>query len=133
MASSTARRKPSRAARSSTSAERLTVEQIVAAALRLTKRHGLANLSMRTLADELGVTPMAAYYHVRNKTEPGALVLGAVMPEVKVPAPSPGTWPERRWKLNRHTPKATASHPGLAEALLDRPPTPAGQAHIRAT
>jgi len=134
MASSTARRKQS-STRSPTSksAERLTVEQIVAAALRLTKQHGLANLSMRGLADELGVTPMATYYYVHNKTELVDLVLEAVMSNVLVPDPASGTWSERMWKLNRDTRKATAAHPGLAEALLDRPPTPAAQGHIKAT
>ena len=146
MASSTARRKPSSTGKSTSKApgkstgqsmgkpaERLTVEQIVAAALRLTKQHGLANLSMRGLADELGVTPMATYYYVHNKTELVDLVLEAVMSDVKVPDPSSGTWSERMWKLNRDTRKATAAHPGLAEALLDRPPTPAAQGHIQAT
>ena len=146
MASSTARRKPSSTGKSTGKApgkstgqsmgkpaERLTVEQIVAAALRLTKQHGLANLSMRGLADELGVTPMATYYYVHNKTELVDLVLEAVMSDVKVPDPSSGTWSERMWKLNRDTRKATAAHPGLAEALLDRPPTPAAHGHIQAT
>jgi AcrR family transcriptional regulator len=134
MASSTARRKPSPTGKpTGKPAERLTVEQIVAAALRLTKQHGLGNLSMRSLADELGVTPMATYYYVHNKTALVDLVLEAVMSDVEVPEPSSGTWSERMWKLNRETRKATAAHPGLAEALLDRPPTPAAQAHIQAT
>jgi len=142
MSSSTARRKPSPSvtpkpaapkAAAAKAADRLTVDQIVAAALRLTKAHGLASLTMRTLADDLGVTPMATYYYVRNKTELVDLVLEAVMSSVPVPAPSSGTWSERMWQLNRATHKATAAHPGLAEALLDRPPTPAAKRHIQAT
>jgi len=138
MASSTARRKPNPTGKptgrsTGKTVERLTVDQIVAAALRLTKQHGLANLSMRGLADELGVTPMATYYYVPNKTALVDLVLEAVMADIQVPEPSSGTWSERMWKLNRDTRKATAAHPGLAEALLDRPPTPAAQRHIQAT
>ncbi|HUF97536.1 MAG TPA: TetR/AcrR family transcriptional regulator [Ilumatobacter sp.] len=112
--------------------ERLTLDQIVTAAIRLTKQQGLANLTMRTLADELGVTPMATYYYVRNKTELVDLVIEAVMSSVRVPDPSSGSWSERMWKLNRDSRKATAAHPGLADALLDRPPTLAAQSHMQA-
>lgn len=42
-------------------------ETVTAAALRLLEQHGLAQLSMRTLAAELGVTPNALYRHVANK------------------------------------------------------------------
>src|SRR4051812_7812961 len=107
MSSSTARQKPAPTSTAGKkSADRLDVEQIVAAALRLTKRQGLNNLSMRSLADELGVTPMATYYYVHNKTELVDLVLEAVMSDVKVPDPSSGSWSERMWKLNRDTRKA---------------------------
>lgn len=133
MPPSTAPRKPRQAVSSSRTGERLTRDEIVAAAVRLTKQHGLSSLSMRTLADELGVTPMATYYYVHNKTELVDLVIEAVMSDVKVPDPTSGSWSERMWKLNRETRKATAAHPGLAEALLDRPPTPAAQGHIQAT
>ena len=37
------------------------------AALRLAGRVGFDDLSMRGLAEELDVTPMAIYYHVGNK------------------------------------------------------------------
>ncbi len=112
---------------------RLTRYEIVAAAVALTKRVGLSGLSMRSLADELGVTPMAAYHHVHDKTELIDLVLEAVMGTVPIPDPASGSWSERLWQINRNTRKALAAHPGLAEALLDRPPTPASQRHIDAT
>ena len=47
----------------------LTRERIVAAALALTRAEGLDALTMRRLADELGVTPMAAYRHVSGKDD----------------------------------------------------------------
>lgn len=49
-------------------AEPLTKERIVTVALDLIDREGLDALSMRRLGKELGVDPMAIYYHVPNKS-----------------------------------------------------------------
>jgi len=49
-------------------AEPLTAERILSAALDLVDREGLDALSMRRLGKELGVDPMAIYYHVPNKS-----------------------------------------------------------------
>lgn len=48
--------------------EPLTKERIVTTALDLVDREGLGALSMRRLGKELGVDPMAIYYHVPNKS-----------------------------------------------------------------
>jgi AcrR family transcriptional regulator len=125
-------RRPSADSAPAKPSDRLTRDHIVRAAVALTKRVGLDSLTMRALADELGVTPMATYYYVHNKTELVDLVIEAVMAAVPVPDPASGTWSERMWRVNRDTRKATAAHPGLAEALLDRPPTPAARRHIQA-
>ena len=45
----------------------LSRESILDAALRLTDRHGLAGLTMRALARELGVEAMTLYHHVPGK------------------------------------------------------------------
>jgi TetR/AcrR family tetracycline transcriptional repressor len=45
----------------------LSREVIVSAALDLAERDGLDRLTMRALASQLGVTPMAIYYHVPDK------------------------------------------------------------------
>jgi AcrR family transcriptional regulator len=57
----------------------LTREAIVGAALGIVDRDGVDALSMRRLGAELGVNPMAAYYHVPNKAALYDLVLDAVM------------------------------------------------------
>jgi AcrR family transcriptional regulator len=59
--------------------EPLARERIVAAAMRIIDDEGLDALSMRRLGTELGVNPMAAYYHVPNKAALYDLVLEAVM------------------------------------------------------
>lgn len=59
-------------------AKPLTKERIVAAALGLIDSEGLGALSMRRLGKELGVDPMAVYYHVPNKSA----LYDAIMDEV---------------------------------------------------
>ncbi|MEH0108668.1 TetR/AcrR family transcriptional regulator [Tersicoccus sp. MR15.9] len=49
--------------------QRLSRDVVLAAALDLADREGDGGLSMRTLATELGVVPMALYKHVANKDE----------------------------------------------------------------
>jgi len=63
-------------------AEPLARERIVAAAIAIIDAEGLDSLSMRRLGAELGVNPMAAYYHVPNKAALYDLVLEAVMGSV---------------------------------------------------
>src|SRR5262245_9635166 len=45
----------------------LTRERILAAAMRLADEQGIASLSMRRLAADLGVDPMAIYHHLPGK------------------------------------------------------------------
>ena len=59
--------------------EPLARERIVDAAMRIIDDEGLDALSMRRLGAELGVNPMAAYYHVPNKAALYDLVVDAVM------------------------------------------------------
>jgi len=59
--------------------EPLARESIVDAAMKIIDSEGLDALSMRRLGTELGVNPMAAYYHVPNKAALYDLVLDAVM------------------------------------------------------
>lgn len=47
----------------------LTREKILDTAFEVLRQFGLADLSMRRLATELGVAPGALYYHVKNKQE----------------------------------------------------------------
>lgn len=58
---------PARA--SATRKERLNRDRVLRAAVDLADRRGLDTLSMRNLAQELGVVPMALYKHVADKDE----------------------------------------------------------------
>ena len=79
---------------------------------------------MRALADELGVTPMAAYYYVSSKDELLELVADAVASDAK-PIPPGLTW-DQQLKLTAFDlfDRLTA-YPGLGAFLLERPLTPA--------
>ncbi|WP_432973061.1 TetR/AcrR family transcriptional regulator [Dactylosporangium sp. CA-233914] len=58
-----------------TSAERLTRTAVAERALLIGDREGLDAITIRRLAQELGVTPMALYWHFKNKDE---LLLGLI-------------------------------------------------------
>ncbi|WP_460737035.1 TetR family transcriptional regulator [Microbacterium neimengense] len=65
----------------SSRAPRRSKADVVDAALVLLDRVGLPDLSMRRLADELGVQPSALYWHVENKQE----LLAAVSARILAP------------------------------------------------
>ena len=47
----------------------LSREEIIDAALALIQREGINSVTMRRLADEIGVTPMALYHHIPSKKQ----------------------------------------------------------------
>jgi AcrR family transcriptional regulator len=59
-------------------------------------REGLAALSMRRLGSELGVDPMAIYYHVPNKDALLDAIVEAVMTEIDLTCDDPSAPPEER-------------------------------------
>src|SRR6476661_6268423 len=63
----------------------LSREQVVTTAVDLLRRYGLADLSMRRLARELGVAPGALYWHVANKQELLVQVADVLLAEIPVP------------------------------------------------
>ena len=67
----------------------LSRERILRAAVALADRDGVDSLSMRKLAQELGVVPMALYKHVANKEEMLDGMLDVVVGEIDPPRPTP--------------------------------------------
>jgi len=100
-------------------------DEIVDAAMRVTKRSGLGGLTMRALATELGVTPMAMYHHVPNKDALLQLVADTVVDQVEIPPSSVGGWSERLIALIRELRARLAEFPGVGPYLLGSEiPTP---------
>ncbi|WP_439959616.1 TetR/AcrR family transcriptional regulator [Streptomyces luteocolor] len=68
---------------------RIEPEAIAAAARRILREEGLAGLSMRRVAKEVGTTPMALYHHVRDKDDLLMLTLSGTadtLPRPDLPA-----------------------------------------------
>jgi AcrR family transcriptional regulator len=91
----------------------LSPEQITDQAIALIRRDGLGRLSMRQLAAEFGVTPMALYYHVPNKTALLELAADRLMRSIPMPDPALH-WTERLRRLILALQQLFAAYPGLA-------------------
>jgi AcrR family transcriptional regulator len=65
-------------------------EAIVAAGLAVADAEGLAALSMRRVAAELGAAPMSLYRHVRDKDELLLQMMDAAIAELALPEPPSG-------------------------------------------
>lgn len=100
---------------------RLTRERILRAALRVVDEEGMGALSMRRLAAELGVDPMAIYHHLPGK---GAVLSGMVemvYGEMRAPAGSGAAWQDLVRENARTLRDVTRSHPNLVLHLVSNP------------
>ena len=75
----------------STARAPLTAEQVVAGAVRLADRIGMAAFTIRRLADELGVRPMTIYHHLPSKEAIIDGMVDQVFAEIG-PPPHHGDW-----------------------------------------
>lgn len=101
----------------------LTRRAVLSAGVHLADREGIDAVSMRRLADTLGVVPMALYKHVTDKEDLLDGMVDAVIGEF--PADEPDSGGEAAWKpAIRHTVLAArrivASHPWARGALETR-------------
>lgn len=109
---------------------RLSREGIVAAAVELADRDGLDGLSMRRLAQHLGVDAMSIYYHVHDKKALLAAMADAVAAEIP-PAPADGPWTGRLQELIMGARRVMLRHPWAVRVFTDSAaPTPAVLLHI---
>ena len=97
----------------------LTRPRVVRTALRLVDERGLATLTMRSLATELQVSPMALYNHVQDKEELLDLVLDLVLGEVELSAPA-GDWATQMRALVCSYHQVLTAHPALARLYGSR-------------
>ena len=99
----------------------LGIEAIVAAGIAVADGEGLAALSMRRVAAELGAAPMSLYRHVSDKDELVLKMMDAAISEVALPDP-PRQWRDGLEVAARALWSGFRSHPWLPAALsLTRP------------
>ncbi|MFD5149035.1 TetR/AcrR family transcriptional regulator [Streptomyces sp. NPDC058401] len=104
-----------------------TPDQLAAAALAVIDRDGLAGLSMRAVATELGTSPMALYRYVPGREELEALVVELLLSAVDTTPPPPGPWPGRITVLARRLRDTMGAHPEvLPLSLTHRHRSPSG-------
>jgi AcrR family transcriptional regulator len=107
---------------------RLDRELVLRGAVALADRGGLAALTIRSLADELGVKPMTVYYYVKNKEEILDGIVDAVFGEIELPTVG-GDWraelTRRAWSAR----EVLKRHPWAIPLLESR--TSPGPANLR--
>ena len=98
----------------------LSTERIVDCALRLVSRDGIAGVSMRKLASELGVEAMSLYHHVPSKATLVAMMAQRSLSELPVQDPA-RPWDERLVELLMHTYRAGVENPAVLHILISDP------------
>ncbi|TRW46050.1 TetR/AcrR family transcriptional regulator [Georgenia yuyongxinii] len=106
----------------------LSHERVLRCALALADAQGIGALTMRSLAQELGVKPMSLYHHVANKEAILDGIVDLVFAEIELPSPG-GDW---RTEIRRRAGSAREvlhRHP-WAVALMESRSSP-GPASLR--
>jgi len=108
--------------------QQLSRERVLDAALRVADDGGLAGLTIRSLAEQLGTRPMSLYHYVAGKEEILDGLVDLVFAEIELPEPT-GRWREEMTKRARSARAVLRRHP-WSIALLESRTTP-GPATLR--
>ncbi|ORM26024.1 TetR/AcrR family transcriptional regulator [Williamsia sp. 1135] len=100
--------------------QRVSVDEVIAAAIALADSEGLSALSMRKVADKLGLGVMSMYTYVPGKAELIGLMVDEVMGEADQPAYS-GTLRDRMTEIARQLWDEFHRHPWLLHVQKARP------------
>jgi AcrR family transcriptional regulator len=108
----------------------LSRERILATAVALADRDGVESLSMRRLAQELGVVPMALYKHLANKEEMLDGMLDEVVGEIDPPR-TDSDWKTAVRERILSARRALLRHPWASRVMETRTePTPVVMAYM---
>ena len=100
----------------------LSAELILSTALRVVDDEGLEALTMRHLAEVIGVATMSLYSHVSTKDDLIQGVLNLVTTEIPLPEPGTEPWEALR-TINRGFRQTATRHPNLVPLIMRQPPT----------
>jgi AcrR family transcriptional regulator len=92
---------------------------VVAAAVRLAERSGVRSVTVRALANELGLSTTAMYRYVDGKAELLNLIAEATLASVELPESGP--WQQRIRVFAKSARKAMLRIDGIAEVLQTHP------------
>jgi AcrR family transcriptional regulator len=106
----------------------LSKERVLRAAVTLADRRGIESLSMRKLADELGVAAMSLYYYVPNKERLLDGMVDIVFSEIEPPS-TDDDWKTAMRKRAISTREALGRHPWAVGEMEGR--TDHGPANLR--
>ena len=98
------------------------VDEVVLAAIGLADAEGLPALSMRRVAEALGLSPMSLYTYVPSKAELVDLMLDRVSAEIEEPDASFHGWRARIEHLARQRWALAQRHPWIMQVGTHRPP-----------
>ncbi|MCP2339486.1 AcrR family transcriptional regulator [Actinomadura rupiterrae] len=101
---------------------KLTAAQIVGRALEIADADGLDAVSIRRIADDLGVSPMSIYTYVPGKAELLDAMLDRTVGEIVPPGDEPPGWRERVTHVARENWRIYHRHPWLLQVATARPP-----------
>ena len=90
---------------------------VIQAALAVADAEGLEAVSIRRVAADLDVRPMALYTHIASKDDLVALMLHEMSGELLVPEPLPGDWREALRAIARRAYAAYVKHPWALQAF----------------
>ncbi|GAA1076280.1 TetR/AcrR family transcriptional regulator C-terminal domain-containing protein [Nocardiopsis composta] len=99
----------------------LDVDRVVAAAIGIADAEGLDALSMRKVADRLGVGAMSLYTYVPGKAELAEAMLDAVRAELPDPAEAGEGWRARLEAVARQNRDLYLRHPWMLQVAAGRP------------
>ncbi len=110
---------------------RLSRSAVVDRALALADAEGVDALTVRRLAQDLGVTPMALYWHFRSKEELIAAVADRIWGEIRTDVDPADPWPAQLRCMLESLIGVLRSHTSASQLLL--PSEKLGASHWQAT
>src|SRR4051812_14356722 len=112
-------RAPTTSAPKTTGRAELNRAAIVERALTVMDGEGPDAVTIRRIAQEFGVTPMALYWHVANKDELLAAMGDALLADLVLP-PATGSWSHQLRGVVEVLVAELSKHPGAAELVFPR-------------
>jgi AcrR family transcriptional regulator len=101
----------------------LGIDELITTAIAIADAEGLAKLSIRRVASELGIATMSVYTHVATKAELLELMTDAANAELAVGSTKPPKrWQDRIAAIARTNLELLLRHPWLIEQPPNRPP-----------